>query len=99
MLSGGQMQRIGIARSLYKAADITILDESTRALDKQNEKKILRNLVRLGQNKTIIIISHHKEALEFCDRVYIFSKGIIKKELKLDQINPNSLNLYLKEKN
>ena len=99
MLSGGQMQRIGIARSLYKSAEITILDESTSALDKANEKNILNRLTKINKNKTMVIISHHKEALLYCDKVYIFSNGIIKKEILSKDLGMKLLDLYLKEKN
>ena len=69
-LSGGQVQRIGIARALYKEPEILILDEATSALDDITEKKIINNLLKLTPKQTIIIISHKKEIFDNCDFVY-----------------------------
>ncbi len=80
-LSGGQKQRIGIARALYKNAEILIFDEPTSALDEKTEQRILdtiRKLKSLG--KTIIIVTHKKSTLKYCDKVYQLSDGSIKEE-------------------
>ena len=69
-LSGGQIQRIGIARALYFDSDIIIFDESTSSLDRINEDKILKLIDKISDNKTIIFISHRKEVLNFCDITY-----------------------------
>ena len=71
-LSGGQLQRLAIARALFKDPEILILDESTNALDEPTEKKIMNNLVENGKNnkQTIIVISHNHELLKFCDKIY-----------------------------
>ena len=69
-LSGGQIQRIGIARALYFEPDIIIFDESTSSLDRINEEKILKLIEKISNNKTIIFVSHRKEVLSFCDTVY-----------------------------
>jgi len=69
-LSGGQIQRIGIARALYYEPDIIIFDESTSSLDEENEKKILNLIEEISSNKTIIFVSHRKEVLAFCDIIY-----------------------------
>jgi ATP-binding cassette subfamily C protein len=69
-LSGGQIQRIGIARALYFEPDIIIFDESTSSLDRTNEEKILRIIDKISDNKTIIFVSHRKEVLDFCDTIY-----------------------------
>ena len=69
-LSGGQLQRLGIARSLYSNPDILILDESTNALDKETQKKIINNLFLNYKNKTIIIISHDHNILSECNKIY-----------------------------
>ena len=68
--SGGQRQRIGIARALYRRPKILILDESTSALDKDTEAKILKALKIIDTKITIIIVSHNIEALSLCDEVY-----------------------------
>ena len=69
-LSGGQLQRLGIARSLYSDPDILILDESTNALDKDTQKKIIKNLFLNYKNKTMIIISHDHNILGECNKIY-----------------------------
>jgi len=69
-LSGGQLQRISLARTLYKNPDILILDEATTSLDQENEKKILDIIASLKNDKTIIIISHQIQNLSFCDKIY-----------------------------
>ena len=68
-LSGGQIQRIGIARSLYSNGDVIVMDESTSALDKGTEGKIMQNISSL-QDKTIIIITHRDLPLSFCEKIY-----------------------------
>ena len=69
-LSGGQRQRIGIARALYRKAEILILDEATSSLDKISVKKINNNLKELSKKITIIMISHQLEDLQVCDEIY-----------------------------
>ena len=69
-ISGGQMQRIALARALYKQSDIFILDEATNALDEMNEEKILDILSKLKKDKLIIIISHNKKTLKICDKIF-----------------------------
>ena len=68
-LSGGQAQRIGIARAMYSNAELIILDESTNSLDKKTEKKIIKNFFTLKKDKTIIIVSHHEINLKYCDKI------------------------------
>ena len=71
-LSGGQKQRIGIARALYKEADILFLDEATSALDNQTEKEVNETLMHLKENYqglTILSIAHRESSLAYCDRI------------------------------
>ena len=76
-LSGGQIQRLGIARALFKKPQILILDEATSGLDKQTEEKLLNNLINFRPKLTIIIISHNKTILNICNKVYkIFNQSI-----------------------
>ena len=58
-ISGGQKQRIGIARAIYKNTNLVILDECTSALDEKTEEKIVSNLEKIKNNKTLIIVSHN----------------------------------------
>ncbi len=59
-LSGGQRQRIGIARALYKQAGVLILDEATSALDDETEAAVIRAIMALGPELTIIMIAHRR---------------------------------------
>ena len=68
-ISGGQIQRIAIARELYRNPSILILDEATSGLDYKNEKKIFENLKQLKNRMTIIIVSHNKKTIEICDNL------------------------------
>jgi ABC-type bacteriocin/lantibiotic exporters, contain an N-terminal double-glycine peptidase domain len=72
-LSGGQVQRIAIARCLYKKSQILIFDESTNALDAYTEQKILDTIYSLKKEKTIIMISHKINTLKNCDKVFKIS--------------------------
>ena len=69
-ISGGQSQRIAVARALYKDSDIIIFDEPTRNLDKKNEKKLVDLIYKFKKNKIIILVSHNSETLKVCDKIY-----------------------------
>ena len=66
-ISGGQTQRIGIARALYKNPSILILDEATNALDIKTSQKIMSNLKKLNETLTIVVISHDEKIQNICD--------------------------------
>ena len=68
-ISGGERQRISLARTLYMKPKILLLDEVTSALDLKNENEILKTIYNL-KNTTKILISHNKEALKYCDIIY-----------------------------
>ena len=76
-LSGGQLQRIGIARALYKDSDVLILDEFTSNIDLNNEIEIMRRIMKDKNDKTIILTSHRKETLTFCDRILHIENGLL----------------------
>lgn len=67
LLSGGQIQRIGIARALYKGAKLLVLDEPTSALDASTEDRIIETINSLQDDCTVFIISHTKKVIEGCD--------------------------------
>lgn len=72
-LSGGQKQRIGIARALYKDAEVLFFDEATSALDSKTEQEInhaLEQLSREHKELTLIVIAHRESSLAFCDRIF-----------------------------
>ena len=66
-LSGGQRQRIGIARALYKQADVLVFDEATSALDTQTEAEVMAAIQTLDRDLTIFLIAHRLTTLEGCD--------------------------------
>ena len=76
-LSGGEKQRIALARAIYKNPDIFFMDESTSALDSETEQKIMLNLKKNFSNKTIILIAHRKSTIEACDKVINIKNGVI----------------------
>jgi ABC-type multidrug transport system fused ATPase/permease subunit len=69
-LSGGQKQKIGIARALYKKSNLIIFDESTSALDSQSENEVLQSIYELNKDIMIIIVSHRSSTLKNCDEIY-----------------------------
>jgi len=69
-LSGGQRQRIGIARALYKKADVLIFDEATSALDNDTETEVMKAINKLDSHLTIIMVAHRLSTLTNCDFVY-----------------------------
>lgn len=76
-LSGGQRQRIGIARALYKQADVLVLDEATSALDSETESAVMDCIKELGQHLTVLIIAHRLSTLRMCDLVVRLDQGRI----------------------
>ncbi len=76
-LSGGQRQRIGIARALYKEADVIIFDEATSALDNETEAAVMESIEALDQDLTIIIIAHRISTLIKCSQIIDLSNGVI----------------------
>lgn len=91
-LSGGQRQRIGIARALYRDANVLIFDEATSALDNETEKVIMDSINSLGKDLTILIIAHRLTTLRQCDYVV---ELVNKNQLVIK----NPLNVIKNEKN
>lgn len=76
-LSGGQTQRLMLARALYKSGDLLILDEPTSALDPLAEAAMYQHYLGFAQDKTAIFISHRLSSTQFCDRVLFLENGQI----------------------
>jgi ABC-type multidrug transport system fused ATPase/permease subunit len=74
-LSGGQRQRIGIARALYKQADVLVLDEATSALDNTTERAVMDAIDGLGRDLTILIVAHRLTTLGGCDQIVELAGG------------------------
>jgi ATP-binding cassette subfamily B protein len=78
-LSGGQRQRIGIARALYKQADVIIFDEATSALDNETEQAVMRAIEGLSEDLTVLIIAHRLSTLKNCTQIVELGGGGIRR--------------------
>lgn len=76
-ISGGEAQKLAIARALYKDASLVILDEPTSALDPVSEYDIYRRFNELVREKTVLYISHRMSSCRFCDNIFVFDRGRI----------------------
>jgi ATP-binding cassette subfamily B protein len=76
-LSGGEKQRVGIARSLLKNPPILLLDEATSALDTQTEHEIQESLIQMGQGRTVMIIAHRLSTVVHADCIVVLEQGQI----------------------
>ena len=83
-LSGGQEQRLALARSFYHSKDIIILDEATSALDENTENTIVERINKFKGKKTIIVITHSKNTLRYVDKIFSLDNKTLK-EKKLDK--------------
>ena len=77
-LSGGEKQRISIARAILKDAPVLILDEITSSTDPENERHIHTGLNRLMANKTVLVIAHRLPAIMHADQLLLFEDGAVK---------------------
>lgn len=77
MFSGGQKQRIAIARALYNNPEVLVLDEATSALDQNIEEKIMEEIYKISEDKTLIIIAHRLSTIQNCDVIYKIKNGNI----------------------
>ena len=85
-LSGGQSQRIGIARALYHEAKVLVFDEATSALDNQTEKAVMEALQNISKETTIIIIAHRLNTVRDCDEIFFLEKGEVKGQGSYDEL-------------
>ena len=74
-LSGGQRQRIGLARALYKQAELLVLDEATSALDNRTEAEVMEAIEGLDRKITVILIAHRLSTVQPCDRILLLEQG------------------------
>lgn len=85
-LSGGQRQRIGIARALYRRADVIIFDEATSALDNETEQAVMNAIEGLSKDLTLLIIAHRLTTLKNCSQVVELGDGGIKRAGSFQEI-------------
>jgi len=85
-LSGGQRQRIGIARALYKKADVLILDEATSALDNETEQAVMEAIESLSNDLTVLIIAHRLTTLKNCSQIVELDESGIKRKGSYEEI-------------
>lgn len=86
-LSGGQRQRIGIARALYKNADVIVLDEATSALDSQTEEAVMLAVDNLNEELTVIVVAHRISTLKNCAKIIKLVKDGSPRVLTYDEIH------------
>lgn len=79
-LSGGEQQRIALARAILKDAPIVVLDEATASLDVENETKVQEALSRLLAGKTVLVIAHRMRTVEAADKIIVLSDGQVVEE-------------------
>tara|TARA_Y100000389_G_C17436462_1_gene505835 strand:- start:269 stop:2017 length:1749 start_codon:yes stop_codon:yes gene_type:complete len=77
-ISGGQAQRLGIARAMYRSPDIMILDEATSSLDLETEKDFINSINEIKGKLTLIIITHRIASLDICDKIYSIDEGVLR---------------------
>ncbi|MEO0930118.1 MAG: ABC transporter ATP-binding protein/permease [Pseudomonadota bacterium] len=85
-LSGGEKQRVGIARTLLKNPPILLLDEATSALDTETEMEIQAELKAMGEGRTVITIAHRLSTIADADRIVVLENGVIVEEGKHDDL-------------
>lgn len=85
-VSGGERQRISLARVFFSSAKIVILDESTSGLDSPTEKKVLSNLIQYLENKTLIIVAHRLKTITEADQILVFKNGSIVEKGKAEEL-------------
>ena len=95
-ISGGEAQKIALARALYKDAAVVILDEPTSALDPVSEFEIYKHFEEMVQGKTSIYISHRMSSCRFCNRILVFDKGKIVQQGSHEQLMSQTGELYAK---
>ncbi len=95
-ISGGEAQKLAIARALYKDAPFVILDEPTAALDPISEYEIYSRFNEMVNNKTSIYISHRMSSCRFCDDILVFDNGTLIQRGNHDMLMKNRDNIYAK---
>ena len=85
-ISGGQRQRLGIARALYRDPDLLIMDEATSALDNETEHKVMQAIEGAKRERTVVMIAHRLNTLKNCDMIYELDSGRIVRSGSYDEV-------------
>ena len=85
-MSGGERQRVALARLFFDDSKIIILDEATSAMDNITEKEVMKNIVKHLGNKTLIVIAHRLETIKDVDTIYVLKDGLIKEYGKYEDL-------------
>ena len=90
-LSGGEKQRLSIARALLKDSKIILLDEATSSLDSETEEKIQKAISELTKNKTTVVIAHRLSTILNSENIYVIDKGIVNASGNHEELMKNSM--------
>jgi ABC-type bacteriocin/lantibiotic exporter with double-glycine peptidase domain len=85
-MSGGQRQRLGIARALYANPEVIVLDEATSALDSATEREIVESFRELATDRTLIVVAHRTSTLKYCSRLIRIEEGRIVQEGTFEEV-------------
>ena len=100
-LSGGEKQRIAIARTILKNPEVVLFDEASSSLDYKTEKKIKKNLDNFTKEKTVIAVAHRLSSIEDYDLIYFLDKGKILEQgthKRLMRLKGNYFNMWMTQK-
>jgi ATP-binding cassette subfamily B (MDR/TAP) protein 1 len=86
-ISGGQKQRLAIARAILRDPKILLLDEATSALDRKNEKLIQNTLNQISEARTSISVAHRVKTIMNSDEIFVIEKGKVKEHGKFDKLD------------
>jgi len=88
-LSGGEKQRISIARAILKNSPVVLLDEATSSLDPENEVEVQKAISELIAGRTVIVISHHLKTIKSADNIVVLKDGMISEQGTHDELMKN----------